>query len=76
MHPLEILVKTLPVEGLKILRVEEKQGEIVEIEEGSSVLNECSRRTPNPFSVENTGVDIDLAFEGVVAELGSVRGGS
>jgi len=70
-HPSEILVKTLLVEGLKTLRVEEKQGEIVEIE-GSSVLDECSGRTLNPFSVENTGVDIDLAFEGVVAELGRV----
>ena len=74
MHPSEILVKTLPVEGLKTLRVEEKQGEIVEIEEGSSVLDECSGRTLNPFSVENTGIDIDLASEGVVAELGRVDG--
>ena len=74
MRPSEILVETLPVEGLKTLRVEEKQGEIVEIEEGSSVLDECYGRTLNPFSVENTGVDIGLAFEGVAAEFRRVDG--
>lgn len=42
---------------------------------GDSVLYEGSRRSLDPFSVdEKAGVDVDLAVEVVVAELRGVDG--
>ena len=58
------------------LRTGKEQGEFIGVEEGGgSILYEGSRRSLDPFSVdEKAGVDIDLALEVVVAELGGVDG--
>lgn len=42
-------------------------------EGGSSILDEGPRRSLDPFSIdEKTGVNVDLAFEVDVVELGGV----
>ena len=74
-EPSETLVRTLPVEGFTILRVWQELGEFGEGEDDGCALYEGSRRTVDPFSVdEKASVDGGLAGEGVIFELGGVYG--